>query len=55
MLVEPTLGDEKKYPELMKELERPMSGTPEARRAETEDILGQFGISMEAVRNAQNS
>lgn len=55
MLVEPVLGDEKQYPKMMKELERPMSGTPEARRAETEDILSQFGISMEAVKHAAES
>lgn len=55
MLVEPVLGDEEKYPELMHELERPLSGTREARVEQSKDILAQFGMSFETVQKARKN
>ena len=49
MIVEPALGQEEKYAELMDQLSRPMEGTSASKKKAQSDALAQFGLDFETV------
>lgn len=49
MLVEPLLGYEEEYGKMMDQLHRPFEGTVESKRRAQQDLLAQFGMSLDTV------
>lgn len=49
MLVEPLLGYEEEYEKMMDQLHRPFEGTAESKRRAQQDLLAQFGMSLDSV------